>query len=541
MTATEHEATAGSAATSPAATPPGYPAPRVSPTLLARLAGRSFTVADRPGRDVRSPATGEPFGQVPHATAEDTSAAFAAARAAQAAWAQRPVKERAAVLLRFAGLVLDRQDEVLDLIQLENGKARRHAFEEVADVAQTCRYYARTAPGALKPKRRTGAVPGLTLVREHHHPKGVVGIISPWNYPLTLGISDALPALVAGNAVVAKPDSATPFTALWAATLLDEAGLPPRLLNIVTGSGAELGPTIIDNSDFLMFTGSTATGRGIAARAAERLVDTSMELGGKNPLLVLDDADLDQAVPGALRASFSNAGQLCISIERMYVHASVWDEFTSRLAQGAEDLVVGSTYDYGPEMGSLASRAQLDTVSEHVADAVGKGATLLAGGKARPELGPWFHEPTIFTDVTPEMTIYADETFGPVVSLYKVASIDEAVARANDTDYGLNASVWTSDLDKGQEVGARLQAGTVNVNDGYAAAWASVDAPMGGWKASGIGRRHGQHGLLKYTESQTVAVQRLVPTTAPRGIGQDRYAATMTKALKLLQRIPGVK
>jgi succinate-semialdehyde dehydrogenase/glutarate-semialdehyde dehydrogenase len=536
MTATEHAGTDRTADSGAA-----NPAPRVSADLLEHLAARAFTVAPREGRDVRSPATGEPFAQVPHATAEDAAAAFAAARTAQADWARRPVKERAAVLLRFADLVLDRQDEVLDLIQLENGKARRHAFEEVADVAQTCRYYARTAPSTLKAKRRTGAMPGLTLVREHHHPKGVVGIISPWNYPLTLGISDALPALVAGNAVVAKPDSATPFTALWAATLLDEAGLPDGLLQVVTGSGAELGPTLIDSSDFLMFTGSTATGRGIAARAAERLVDTSMELGGKNPLLVLDDADLDRAVPGATRAAFSNAGQLCISIERMYVHEKVWDEFTSRLAQAANDLVMGSTYDYGPEMGSLVSQAQLETVTEHVADAVGKGATLLAGGKARPDLGPWFHEPTVFTDVTPEMTIYADETFGPVVSLYKVSSLDEAIERANDTEYGLNASVWTGDLGRGQEVATRLQAGTVNVNDGYAAAWASVDAPMGGWKASGVGRRHGAYGLLKYTESQTVAAQRLVPTTAPKGVTQDRYAAVMTKALRLMQRIPGVK
>jgi succinate-semialdehyde dehydrogenase/glutarate-semialdehyde dehydrogenase len=192
-------------------------------------------------------------------------------------------------------------------------------------------------------------------------------------------------------------------------------------------------------------------------------------------------------------------------------------------------------------MGSLVSQAQLETVTEHVADAVGKGATLLAGGKARPDLGPWFHEPTVFTDVTPEMAIYADETFGPVVSLYKVSSVDEAIERANDTEYGLNASVWTGDLGRGQEVATRLQAGTVNVNDGYAAAWASVDAPMGGWKASGVGRRHGAYGLLKYTESQTVAAQRLVPTTAPKGVTQDRYAAVMTKALRLMQRIPGVK
>ncbi|HKH05727.1 MAG TPA: succinic semialdehyde dehydrogenase [Acidimicrobiales bacterium] len=516
-------------------------APHVSAALLERLAGRAFTAAPRPGRDVTAPATGEVIAQVPHATVEDIAAAAAVARDAQKAWAARPVSERAAVLMRFADLVLDRQDEVLDLIQLENGKARRHAFEEVADVAVTCRYYGRVAPRALKPKHRAGAMPGLTLVKEHRHPKGLVGIISPWNYPLTLGISDALPALVAGNAVLAKPDSSTPFTALWAALALDQCGLPPGLLQIVTGPGAELGPSIIDNSDFVMFTGSTATGRGIAARAAERLVDASMELGGKNPLLVLDDADLDRAVPGAVRASFSNGGQLCISIERIYVHEKVWDEFVPRFATAADGLTVGHSWDYEPEMGSLVSRRQLETVVEHVEDAVEKGATLLAGGKARPDLGPFFHEPTVLTDVAPGMTLYADETFGPVVSLYKVASVDEAVERANDTEYGLNASVWTKDLKRGQQVATRLEAGTVNVNDGYAAAWASVDAPMGGWKASGVGRRHGEYGLLKYTEAQTVAAQRLLPTGPPENVEPDRYAKVLSSALRLMKRLPGRK
>jgi succinate-semialdehyde dehydrogenase/glutarate-semialdehyde dehydrogenase len=516
-------------------------APHVPGDLLARLAARAFTTGDRPGRDVRTPATGEVIGQVPHATPEDVLAAAEVARAAQEEWAQRSVRDRAAVLLLFSELVLDRQAEVLDLIQLENGKARRHAFEEVADVAQTCRYYARTAPRALRPRRRAGAMPGLTLVREHHHPKGLVGIISPWNYPLTLGVSDALPALVAGNAVLAKPDSNTPFTALWAASVLDDAGLPPGLLQVVTGSGAELGPALIGSSDFVMFTGSTATGRTIAAQAAERLVDHSMELGGKNPLIVLDDADLDVAVPGAVRACFSNAGQLCISIERMYVHEAIWDEFVPRFAEATTNLTLGHAWDYEPEMGSLVSQAQLDTVVEHVEDAVDKGAAVLAGGKARPDLGPWFHEPTVLTDVRPGMTLYADETFGPVVSLYKVRSEDEAVALANDTEYGLNASVWTRDLARGRALATRIEAGTVNVNDGYAAAWASVDAQMGGWKASGVGRRHGEHGLLKYTEAQTVAAQRLLPTGPPPGVDPERYASMLSGALRVMQRIPFLK
>ncbi|HLM65491.1 MAG TPA: succinic semialdehyde dehydrogenase [Acidimicrobiales bacterium] len=520
---------------------PAQPAPHVTAALIERLAQRAFTAAPRPGRQVLAPGTGDVVGEVPHATVDDVAAAITVAREAQVAWARRPVRERAEVVERFAELVLDRQDVVLDIIQLENGKARRHAFEEIADVAQTCRYYARTAPRLLKARRRAGAMPGLTQVHEHHHPKGLVGIISPWNYPLTLAISDAIPALLAGNAVLAKPDSNTPFTALWAAVTLDEAGLPPGLLQIVTGSGAELGPSIIDGSDFLMFTGSTATGRGIAARAAERLVDCSMELGGKNPLIVLDDAALDQAVPGAVRASFSNAGQLCISIERMFVHSAIWDRFVPAFVEATAALRVGHAYDYRPEMGTLVSQSQLDTVVAHVADAVAKGATVLTGGKARPDLGPWFHQPTVLTDVRPGMTLFANETFGPVVSLYRVDSIDEAVTLANDSDYGLNASVWTGDISRGEEVATRLQAGTVNVNDGYAAAWASVDAPMGGWKSSGIGRRHGAHGLLKYTESQTVASQRLLPTGPPASMDPGRYASLMTAALRLMDRLPGRK
>ncbi|HVA73473.1 MAG TPA: aldehyde dehydrogenase family protein, partial [Acidimicrobiales bacterium] len=284
--------------------------PRVTGDMLERLAGRVITGGPRDPLEVHMPASGDPFARVPRCTPDDVVSAAARARAAQGAWAEVPVPDRGEILLRFATLVLDRQDEGLDLIQLESGKARRHAFEEIIDVAQVGRYYARTAPRLLGPHRKAGAIPGLTQTWEYHHPKGVIGIISPWNYPLTLGVTDALPALVAGNAVVAKPDQQTPFTALWAADLLEEAGLPPGVLQVVTGTGAELGDAIVDNSDFVMFTGSTRVGRTVAARAAHRLVDFSMELGGKNAILILDDAELRKAVPGAIRAAFSNTGQL---------------------------------------------------------------------------------------------------------------------------------------------------------------------------------------------------------------------------------------
>jgi succinate-semialdehyde dehydrogenase/glutarate-semialdehyde dehydrogenase len=509
--------------------------------LLETLAEQVQAADPSRHREITNAMTGEPLGRVPHCSPADVVAAAARARAVQPAWAARSVADRAAVLLRFHDLVLRRQDEVLDLIQLENGKARRHAFEEVSDVCLTARYYAHTAQQYLRPKRRQGVQLVLTEVWEHHHPKGLVGIISPWNYPLTLGISDAIPAIVAGNAVLAKPDDRTPFSALWAVRLLEEAGMPAGLVQLVTGPGSELGTPIIEQSDFLMFTGSTGVGRNVAKQAAERLIDCSMELGGKNALLVLDDADAAKAASGAVRAAFSNAGQLCISIERIYVLKELWDDFVAKFVAATKSLTLSGALDYSADIGSLISEKQLQTVTDHVNDAVSKGATVLAGGRARPDIGPYFYEPTILTDVREGMDAFADETFGPVVSLYPVETEQEAIDKANDSAYGLNFAVWTSDPARGRRVAAQLQAGTVNVNGAYAAAWASVDAPMGGMKNSGVGRRHGEHGILKYTEPQTIATERLLPVGAPTWMRADLYARVMTTGLRFLRRLPGVK
>ena len=507
----------------------------LSPERLAALAARVSATSGET-LDARSPLTGDTLVSVPVSSDDDIADAFTRARKAQAAWARVPVRERAALLLRLHDLVFARQDDILNVVQWESGKARRHAFEEVCDVAMNARYYARTAPHLLRPIRRTGLFPLLTRTVELRHPKGVVGVIAPWNYPLTMAISDALPALVAGNAVVTKPASQTALCALLGAELLAEAGLPDDLWQVVVGPGGRVGTALIDQADFVCFTGSTETGRTVASRCGERLIGCTLELGGKNPLLVLDDADLDKAAEGAVRGCFSNAGQLCISIERLYVAAPIYDAFLERFLDRVRAMVVAPTFDFGADMGSLISAPQLATVSAHVDDAVSKGARVLAGGKPRPDLGQYFFEPTVLEGVTPQMDCYAGETFGPVVSVYRVADDDEAIAAANDSPYGLNAAVYSRDAGRARMVAGQLRAGTVNVNEAYAATWGSIDSPMGGVGDSGLGRRHGVDGLLKYTEPQTVAVQR-IPVAPVGGMSYDTFARAITAGLRTLRRI----
>jgi succinate-semialdehyde dehydrogenase / glutarate-semialdehyde dehydrogenase len=507
----------------------------VAPATLSRLAALSTSTAGRPTQPSFSPFDGGLVGEVPVCTPGDVEAAVAAARAAQRKWALVPLKERRAVVGRFRKLLLEQEQEILDLVQTESGKSRLNAFEELADAALTAAYYERKAGRYLRPAGRTGAAPGLTRTVEYRLPKGVVGVISPWNYPLTLAVSDAVPALLAGNGVVLKPDSQTPFTALLALELMRTAGLPEDLFQVVTGDGPTLGPALISGADFLMFTGSSETGRIVAQQCAERLIGFSGELGGKNATLVLADADLQKAARGIAQGCFSNSGQLCISMERIYVHHSVFEDFLEVFTAQVRGIRLGPGPGWDIDMGSLTGQRQLDRVTAHVQDAVAKGARLITGGQARPDLGPYFFEPTILTGVTQDMLVAREETFGPVVSVYQVKDDDEAVTLANDSRYGLNASVWSAR--HGEAVARRLLAGTVNVNDGYSAGWASHDAPMGGMKDSGVGRRHGREGILKYTEAQTVAVQRVVPIGPPRGVSNERYTRLVKGALNLMGRL----
>ncbi|RNE48160.1 succinic semialdehyde dehydrogenase [Corynebacterium alimapuense] len=470
------------------------------------------------------------------ATTAEVHTAFLRARHAQSEWERTPVSARREIMLAFHDLVLDHQVELLDLIQDETGKSRSSAFDEIMDAAITARHYGYRAARLLRTSKAKGALPLMTSTVVERSPKGVVGIIAPWNYPLTMAMSDAIPALLAGNAVVLKPDEKTTRTALRALELLKLAGLPPELMQITPGPGESVGQAIVAECDYLMFTGSSATGRILAAQAGERLIGFSAELGGKNPMIVCADADVETAARGAVNACFSNTGQLCISIERIFVHEDIAEAFTTRFRELTQSLRIGPGHDWTLDVGCLISQEHLERVSALVDDALNHGARALTGGHPLPELGPTFYAPTVLVDVPTDAELYANEVFGPVVTVETVSSHDIAVQRANASAYGLNASVWGKVL-TARKIASQLECGTVNINEGFAATWASIDAPMGGWKDSGVGRRHADDGLLKYTESRTIAVQRWVPLSGPHGVSKQSYAQAVSTALKWSKRI----
>ena len=505
----------------------------MNPRLLERIALGSAPST----QPVIAPFTGEVLYDLPLSTPADVTAAAASLRAAQSAWSARAVSERARVILRFHDLVLAHREEGLDLLQLETGKARRDAMEELLDVLLTARHYGRDASRLLRPRRHLGAFPIAVGVRELHHPRGVVGVIAPWNYPLSLAVSDAIPALLAGNAILLKPDTQTSMIALWAIDLLVQAGLPEPCIAVVTGEGPVVGPAVIDASDYVMFTGSTRVGREVAARCGERLIGCSMELGGKNAMIVRADVDIARAAEVAARASFANAGQLCISMERIYVDAEVYEPFRAAFVGRTRDLRMRPGVGWGADMGSLVSARQLERVAAHVEDARSRGATVLAGGVARPDIGPFYFEPTILEGVTEDMILCDEETFGPVVALYRTSGDEEAIRLANDTEYGLNAAVLTRDVRAGQRIAARLRAGTVNVNEGYAPGWGSMRSPMGGMGQSGVGRRHGDEGLLKYTEPQTIATQRMLGFGPQFGMTDAQWGELLVQGVGWLKRL----
>jgi succinate-semialdehyde dehydrogenase/glutarate-semialdehyde dehydrogenase len=503
------------------------------------------TTESLPAQDeitISNPATGEYVGAVVVSTPTDVEAAAARGRRAQPAWEKLGVRKRRRVLERFHDLLFERQDEVFDTIQQESGKTRREALGELLIVAGTARYYMTHGEEHLADESHSGASPFITGARVVHRPHGLVGFITPWNYPFILSVGDALPALLAGNAVVVKPSELTPLSAELARRLLIKAGLDGDLFQLVHGGG-EVGGELISRVDYVGFTGSAATGRKVGVAAAERLTPCSLELGGKNPMIVLDGAPLEEAVNGLVSGGFYNTGQTCIAVERVYVESSIFDRFTELARRRIEGLKVGWSLDWDIDVGSLISREHADKVMRHVEDAVAKGATVLTGGERLAELGEAFVAPTLLTDVEESMELCREETFGPVVALYPVADAEEAVARANDTAYGLNASVWTGSSKSSQALARRIDAGSVGINSTLLI-YSTFDVPMGGVKQSGIGRRHGRPGILRFTQSHSI-VDSISKGGGYEGvltnITSEARARGLAKAFKLMRRIPGLR
>jgi acyl-CoA reductase-like NAD-dependent aldehyde dehydrogenase len=449
-----------------------------------------------------NPATGELLGELDCATEAEVLAAVARVHAAQPAWDERGVRPRIEIIREFQRLLHARKSEIAAAITREAGKPLAEALvTEVLVVLDAARFLIDNAwrllrdepipHGNLATKLKRGKI-----VREPH---GVIGIISPWNYPFSIPATETLAALVAGNAVVLKPSELTPLIALELALLLHQAGVPADVFQVIIGEGAT-GAALLRTAapdagiDKLVFTGSVTTGKRIAAAAAERLLPIVLELGGKDPMLVLHDADVDVASSAAVWGAFVNAGQACLSVERCYVHRTLYERFAMMCAEKAQRLRVGNGMDKDTDVGPMIHVRQLQTVAAHVEDAKSRGAKILAGGARLPELGPNFYAPTVLAGVTREMRILREETFGPVLPIMAFDTDDEAVALANDSEYGLAASIFTRDRARGERLARRIHAGTVMVND-VISCFGISEAPHGGVKASGLGRTHGRFGL----------------------------------------------
>ena len=464
--------------------------------------------------EVHNPATGELIGSVPAMSPDDVTAAVERARAAQPAWDAMGFGERGRILRRMQKWTLDNSERIIATIVAENGKTYEDAqLAEVSYAASAFGFWAKNAPQYLADEKVRSASPfvlGRKLV-VRYAPAGVVGVIGPWNYPLTNSFGDCIPALAAGNAVVLKPATLTPMTSLLMAEGLRECGVPENVFQVAVGEGSSIGNALIDAVDFIMFTGSTGVGKKVMERAAQTLTGTAMELGGKDPMLVLADADLERAANAAVHYSMQNAGQTCISVERVYVEAPVYDDFVARITEKMRGLRQGVPGEpAATDVGAMTSPSQTDLVEEHVNDAVEHGARAVVGGKRREGPGDFF-EPTLLLDVDHTMECMTEETFGPTLPVMKVADVDEAVRLANDSPYGLQASIWTKDTERGEEIARRLESGVVCINDAQLN-YVALELPMGGWKESGVGSRHGAAGIRKYTKQQTLLVTRWAPT-----------------------------
>jgi betaine-aldehyde dehydrogenase len=457
--------------------------------------------------EVLNPATGEPVGAVEAASPESVAGTVARVRANQPEWEALGIEGRYRWLGRLRDWMLDNMERIADTMQAETGKVRADTATELIYLTDLINFYGSKAAKFIGDEHVRPHSP-LMAARKlivHYRPYPVVGVISPWNFPLTLPLGDAIPALQAGAAVVIKPSE---FTPLGLAEVVDawkqEIGAPD-VLDCVHGTG-EAAEALVDEVDFIQFTGSDRTGRKVMARAAETLTPVSLELGGKDPMIVLSDADLDRAANAATWGGMFNSGQVCLSIERIYVEEPAYDEFVAKLTDEVRKLrqgVDGRTPE--KDVGAMTSPNQIGIVKDHVDDALANGATALTGGKAVDGAGDYF-EPTVLVDVDHSMKVMREETFGPVVGVMKVRDTEEALRLANDTRYGLAASVF-GEKARAEQLARRIEAGSVNVND-VLVNYLAVDVPMGGWKESGVGFRHGEYGIKKYCRPESIVVTR---------------------------------
>ena len=476
-----------------------------------QLATQPETNGSAPERlEVKNPATGEVIASVVQQTPADVAAAVERARVAQRDWQALGYANRARILRRAQKWTTENADRIARTIVSETGKTYEDAIlAEVSYAAAGFGFWAKNAPKYLADEKVSTSNPfvlGRQLV-VRYAPAGVVGVIGPWNYPLTNSFGDCIPALAAGNAVVLKPASLTPLTSQLMREGLLASGLPEDVYQVVVGPGSSIGSALIDEVDVVMFTGSTEVGKQVMQQAGKTVTPVSLELGGKDPMIVLADADLERAANSAVYYSMQNGGQTCISIERVYAEAPIYEEFVAKVESKMRELRQGLSTDPGTvEVGAITSPEQGDIVEEHVADAVEKGARVLVGGKRHSERGDFF-EPTLLVDVDHSMKCMTEETFGPTLPVMRVADVDEAVRLANDSPFGLQSSVFTKDLDRGKAIARRIEAGVCCVNDACIN-YVALELPMGGWKESGLGTRHGAGGIRKYTRQQTVVATR---------------------------------
>jgi succinate-semialdehyde dehydrogenase/glutarate-semialdehyde dehydrogenase len=457
------------------------------------------------------PATGEEIGRARLSSDEDVQRAANRARAAQPAWANLSFRERARIVLQARDLMLAERDEIARLVTRETGKPLAEAMSmEIVPTLDAMHYFAHASENLLRPQKidigQYGMMGRSSSIR--FKPLGVIGIISPWNFPLATPMDEVVMALMAGNAVVLKPSELTPLIALKIGNLFDRAGLPQNVLEIVTGDGSTGAALVEARVDKIMFTGSVATGKRVAEAAARYLIPVVLELGGKDPMIVLEDADIENAARGAVWGAFANAGQACASVERCYVHESIAAKFIERVVAETQTLKQGPGTEAAVDIGSMTNERQLQIVENHVSDAKLHGAKILTGGRRGENREGFFYQPTVLTNVNHDMTIMCDETFGPVLPVMTFRTDDEAVKLANDSVYGLTASVWTRNIARGCALAERIEAGTVMVNE-VVYTHGIAQTPWGGVKDSGYGRTHGRAGLLELVTPQHIHINRI--------------------------------